>query len=267
MNSLYNSHSFVVLAYRESPYLEKCIQSVLHQSVKSHVVIATSTPNAYIQKYAEKYGLEIIINPQAGGGIGCDFDFARKCVRTVLVTVAHQDDIYDFRYAESMLVNYKKYNDALILFTDYYEIRNKKEIYSNINLRIKRLLLSALKSKKRAKANWRKRAALAFGNPICCPAVTFVNGNINQDEIFPHSLMCNVDWKAWEILSKKKGRFVYIREKLMGHRVHEGSTTTEIIHDNLRTNEDYAVLKCFWPDLIAKLIARVYSLSEKSNSN
>ena len=267
MNSSYISHSFVVLAYKESPYLEICIRSVLHQSKESRVVIATSTPNSYIQKYADKYGLEIVVNPQAGEGIGCDFDFARQCVDSILVTVAHQDDIYDSGYASSVVKNYEKYKDALILFSDYYEIRGKQKVYSNINLKIKRLLLLPLKSKKRANTNWRKRAALALGNSICCPAVTFVNRNINEDEIFPQNLLCNVDWKAWETLSKKQGRFVYIRDPLMGHRVHEGSTTTEIIRGNIRTKEDFDILKSFWPAPLAKFITKVYSLSEKSNSN
>lgn len=267
MNRSHKLHSFVVLAYKESPYLESCIRSVLHQSEESRVVIATSTPNSYIQKYADKYGLEVVINPQARGGIGCDFDFARKCADSILVTVAHQDDIYDYQYASSMVSSYKKNKDALILFPDYYEIRGKQKIFSNINLKIKKLLLSPLRSTKRANAKWRKRAVLALGNSICCPAVTFVNGNICEDEIFPRDLLCNVDWKAWEILSRKQGRFVYIRKMLMGHRVHEGSTTTEIIRDNIRTKEDFDILKSFWPAPLAKFIAKVYSLSEKSNSN
>ncbi len=42
-------HTFVVLAYKESEYLEECIKSVLNQSLKTNVVIATSTPNDYIK--------------------------------------------------------------------------------------------------------------------------------------------------------------------------------------------------------------------------
>lgn len=37
-------HTFVVLAYKESSYLEECIKSVLNQKYPSKVVIATSTP-------------------------------------------------------------------------------------------------------------------------------------------------------------------------------------------------------------------------------
>ena len=41
-------HTFVVCAYKESIYLEECVRSVLGQSVKSEVCIATSTPRLYI---------------------------------------------------------------------------------------------------------------------------------------------------------------------------------------------------------------------------
>lgn len=49
-----SNHTFVVLAYKESEYLEECIKSVLNQSVKTKVVIATSTPNEYITMLAKK---------------------------------------------------------------------------------------------------------------------------------------------------------------------------------------------------------------------
>ena len=38
-----NDHVFVVLAYRESPYLEACIRSLENQTVRSRMIIATST--------------------------------------------------------------------------------------------------------------------------------------------------------------------------------------------------------------------------------
>ena len=48
-------HTFVVLAYKESEYLEDCIKSVLNQKYQSDVVIATSTPNKFIKDLARKY--------------------------------------------------------------------------------------------------------------------------------------------------------------------------------------------------------------------
>ena len=38
-------HTFLVLAYKESQYLEECIKSVTNQTVPTNVVIGTSTPN------------------------------------------------------------------------------------------------------------------------------------------------------------------------------------------------------------------------------
>ena len=55
------NHTFVVLAYKESPLLEECIKSVLNQKYKSKVIIGTSTPNDYIKKIANKYKLKIKI--------------------------------------------------------------------------------------------------------------------------------------------------------------------------------------------------------------
>ena len=55
-----NLHTFVVLAYKESKYLEESVKSVLNQKYKSKVVIATSTPNDYIKKLAKKYKLDSV---------------------------------------------------------------------------------------------------------------------------------------------------------------------------------------------------------------
>ncbi len=56
------SHTFVICAYQRSVYLEACIQSILRQSVRSSVCIATSTPNEHIRNMAVKYRLPLFIN-------------------------------------------------------------------------------------------------------------------------------------------------------------------------------------------------------------
>lgn len=258
-------HAFVVLAYKESPYLEACVKSVICQRQYSEVVIATSTPNAFISSIADKYGIKVVINPNPGKGIGFDFDFARTCTSCDLITIAHQDDIYESTYAEKIISAYRVYPDATMLFTFYYEIRGDKKIYSNTNLKIKELLLSLVKHKKIATYTWIKRSAIRFGNAICCPAVTYVNSNIKVSRVFDTEFKCNVDWYAWEKISKMRGRFVFLDEALMGHRVHEESTTTEIIHDRIRTKEDYQMFTKFWPKCVAYGLNKFYVKAEKSN--
>ena len=96
-------------AYKQSEYLEECIKSVLNQKYQSKVIIATSTPNEFISKITKKYSLEVFVNPHSGKGIGYDFDFAVSCGKTELVTVAHQDDIYDFDYSYNIVEKYKQF--------------------------------------------------------------------------------------------------------------------------------------------------------------
>lgn len=259
-------HTFVVLAYKESSYLEDCIKSVLNQKYSSRVVIATSTLNEYIQNLADKYSLEIKVNPNPGQGIGYDFDFAVSCGETNLTTVAHQDDIYDHEYSDLIVKEYQKNPNSLIVFSDYYEIRDEGNIYSNTNLKIKRILLLPMKIRPLTNTRFGKRLVLRFGNAICCPAVTFVRNNIKSDDIFKCDFICNIDWYAWEKLSLKSGNFSYIGKPLMGHRVHEESTTTEIINERIRTKEDLVMFQKFWPISVSKFINKFYVKAENSNN-
>jgi len=185
---------------------------------------------------------------------------------TKLVTIAHQDDIYDYEYSYQIVNKYKKYPTSSIIFSDYYEIRENKNVYSNLNLKIKRILLSPIRINLLSKTRFGKRLVLRFGNAICCPAVTFVTSNIHTQDIFKCNFVCDVDWFAWEKLSKENGKFTFVKECLMGHRVHEESTTTEIIGERIRTKEDMIMFKKFWPECISKLLNRFYVKAENSNN-
>lgn len=256
-------HTFVILAYKESEYLEDCIKSIINQSLKSNVIIATTTDNAFIRNLAKKYKIDVNVGKHTN--IGGDFDFAVNVGKTDLVTVAHQDDVYDYDYAKTIVNEYKKNKDAIILFTDYYEIRDKEKVYKNTNLKIKRILLFPLKFKKISGLKFIKRLVLRFGNSICCPAVTFAKSNCPK-EIFKSNYTCNVDWFAWEKLSKMKGRFIFNNKCLMGHRISLESTTTDIINQGIRTKEDYEMLCKFWPKWMARIINKFYKNAEKSNN-
>lgn len=264
-----NDHIFVILAYKESAYLEECIKSVVAQKDHADAIIFTTTPNGHILKLAEKYKLRVITGGHTT--IGGDFDSAIEAGRNnsecKLVTIAHQDDIYDDGYSCAVQKAFKKSKkEALIVFTDYYEIKDKGKEYSNANLRIKRVLLWWLRFSKLQGTRFSKRMALRFGDSISCPAVT-VNVEKVKTPLFRSDLRCDVDWHAWEKLSRKKGKFVFVPQKLMGHRIHEESETTKTIEDDRRTLEDYEILCRFWPKSIAKLIARIYKKSEKNNSS
>ena len=258
-----NIHTFVILAYKESPYLEECIKSVLNQSVKSKVIIATTTKNKYIMDFAKKYKLDVVTAKHTT--IGGDFDFALSAGNTKLVTIAHQDDIYEYEYAENVIRNYYEFPKSLIIFSDYYEIRGDNKVFSNVNLKIKRILLSSLFIKHFSGFRFMKRNVLRFGCSICCPSVTFVKENC-PSKVFTCDMKSNVDWFAWEKLSREKGSFIYINKKLMGHRVDELTTTTDIINQGIRTKEDLVMFEKFWPKKFANIINKFYKRSENSNN-
>ena len=95
-------HTFVICAYKESPYLEDCIRSVLHQNVRGKICLTTSTPNQYIAALAQKYQIPVFANP-VSEGIAADWNFAVASAKTRLVTLAHQDDLYEPSYTEKII--------------------------------------------------------------------------------------------------------------------------------------------------------------------
>lgn len=254
-------HSFVICAYKESPYLEACIQSLKKQSVRSNIMIATSTPNKWIERCGAKYQIPVIVN-QGQGGIAQDWNFAYQQCDSDYVTIAHQDDIYFEQYTEKILKHME--DDDIIAFSNYEEIREGSLVSNNRNLLIKKIMLFPLGFPFFQTCPWIRRRVLSFGNPICCPAVTYAKKNLDEN-LFQVNFRSNVDWETWERLSRKKGRFRYVSQPLMGHRIHEGSETTATIQEKLRTIEDFEMFCKFWPKPIAKLLTRLYASSEESN--
>ena len=254
-------HTFVVCAYKESQYLKDCIESLKNQSVPSNILIATSTPNEYIERIAEQYDLEVKVNPERKG-IGYDFEFALNSGNTKFVTIAHQDDLYERDYVKDVMETMD--DSTIISFTDYYEIHNGKKVSDNTNLKIKKILCAPLKKSKNQSKKFFKRFCLAFGNGICCPSVTFNKEKV-ESNLFISDMKSNIDWLAWEKLSRKTGKFNYINHPLMCHRIHEESETSHVIASNSRFQEDYYMFQYFHIKPIAYLIAKFYSLSEKNN--
>lgn len=260
-----SDHTFVICAYEESPYLEECVRSCLKQKVKTNVRIATSTPNEYILRIADRYHLPVDIKDQTEiRGIAEDWNFALKSAYTPLVTIAHQDDIYGANYSRIILFYLNRCRHPLIAFTDYAELRGDKTVTSNLLLRIKRIMLFPLIPKVSWSNIFIRRRILSLGSAICCPAVTLVKDNL-REPVFENNMRSNIDWQAWEKISKQAGEFVYIPDILMKHRIHEGSATSELIGDTGRRAEDLFMYRKFWPEKIAEFIEHFYENGEKSN--
>lgn len=255
-----NDHTFVVCAYKDSPFLEECILSLLHQSIKTKIILYTSTPSDYIRNICKKFSIPMFIG--TGGSIGKDWNNALSFVDTKYATIAHQDDVYQERYLERVHKNFLKSKNNLIVYTNYREWKNGTIIRLNANLKIKKIMLLTLSMF--PSSNFWRKGILAFGNPICCPAVSY-NMEILSDFRFNETMKVSLDWLAWYEISKYSGRFSYISEELVLHRIHENSETTNTISDNTRTKEDIYMFYKFWPKKIADLIMKVYIKSQNTN--
>lgn len=260
---VFHDHTFAVCAYKESPYLEDCIQSLKAQKVRSNIIIITSTPNMFIENIAKKYKVPYIINT-GEGGITQDWNFAYAQAGTKYITITHQDDVYQEDYLSEAIKLMGKAKKPLIFFSDYFEIRGGQRVEKNRLLTVKRMMLVPLRIRAFQRSRWVRRRILSFGTPICCPSVMFASENLPKI-VFQNRFRACEDWEAWEIISRLSGSFVYCTRMLVGHRIHAESETSAIIGDNKRTEEEYQMYCKFWPPRLARFWAGLYAKSQDSN--
>jgi len=262
--SFTSDHTFVVTAFGDSPHLSACLDSLRRQTIANKVVLSTSTPSLFLESKAEEFGIPLLINPVRRGP-ACDWTFALQSSSSRYVTLAHQDDTYDPEFAECSVDAAERHPDFLIVFSDYRELRGDSVCTRNLILDVKRLLLwMAFGRKAEAGSQVRKWASVAFGSPICCPAVLY-NRERLSGFAFSDRYLANVDWDAWIRLATVPGSFVRVNRMLVSHRVHSDSGTTRAIAGRTRWNEDYSCFKQLWPAPLARALVQLYSLSYRSN--
>ena len=271
MNMNTKKHTFVVCAYKESPYLEDCIKSLEKNRLYSDICIATHTDNEHIRDIAARHGVPLYVNtdtpPEGVSAIAYDWNYGLSCVKTKYATIAHQDDLYDEHYGERFVEVMEKDDDSIIGFSDYYEFHHEAGVTTdkNLNLTIKKLMMLPLRVNGGRRV---RRFVLAFGDPICCPSVCFnmeyMRSHIKMP-LFKDGMESCLDWQAWERLSRLDGKFKYIPNNLMTHRIHEGSETTRIIESRRRIVENYMMYRKFWPKHAAIFWNRLYTFAELNN--
>lgn len=258
-----SDHTFAICAYKESPYLEECVSSLMAQTTRTNVIIATSTPNPSIDRVAQRHGLPVFASG-APSGICADWNHASSRATTPLVTIAHQDDTYEPTYAERMLEAMNRASHPLIFFCNYGELRDGRPVDDNRLLRVKRMLLRPMARRGVSGDARVKRGILSLGSSICCPSVTLYVPALPSPP-FQSTMRSNLDWDTWERYSHLDGEFVYDSKVLMHHRIHGGSETSALIRDNTRTAEDLEMLGRFWPAPVARALNHIYALGQRSN--
>ena len=254
--------TLALCAYGESAYLEEAVRSLTSQTIPVKLLLATSTPSEFVENIAHKYQLEYFVNPVRGGGIAADWEFAVSCAQTRYVTIAHQDDVYFPEYAQMVLQAFQKRPDGLIVFTDYCDLAAGKYLGDRGYLWIKRFLLWPFYLKRAWRWKPVKKLVLSLGNSICCPSVSYNLDKIGELK-FDRNYSVNLDWAKWVELARRDGSFIYLRKRLMAHRIDESTETSAAIHDNRRYNEDLNIFTGIWGKSIANLLMKFYKKSYK----
>ncbi|GAK53757.1 glycosyltransferase, putative teichoic acid biosynthesis protein [Candidatus Moduliflexus flocculans] len=250
-------HTFVIVAYKESPYLEECICSLLAQTIQSCLLLSTSTPSTFVETLARKYDIPMVINTNRDG-IAVDWSFAYEAADTPYVTLAHQDDRYFPEYTEQCLNAAQSYHDNLITFTDYYEQIGTRRRHSLL-IPIKRMLLWPFSFRIALKSTKMKMICLLFGNPIPCPSVMYHKETIRAFE-FSNDWQFNLDWDAWLRFAQRQGHFVYVKKPLIAHRLHQDSETSRLIRNQQRAREELLMLQRLWGKRWGAILAKFYQL-------
>ena len=249
-------HTFVVLAYGDSPFLPGCLASLTAQTTPPRMVVSTSTPSPFIDEAAAAVGAPVIVNP-ARAGIAADWNFALGAADTRYVTLAHQDDVYYPPFLNRSLGLLTASPRAALAFTGYVEIDDhgapSRSKISFAKHGLERLALGAATAPSRA----RLRAFLSFGNPLPCSSVTFDQTRL-PGFAFSDAFRSNLDWEAWLRLADAGTVFARTPERLIGRRHNPLTATSALTREGVRLSEDLTMFRRLWPRPLADFIAFAY---------
>lgn len=257
-----NDYTIVLCAYKECEFLEESIKAIINQTVKPKILISTSTPNDYISHLAQKYNIEVRVNPN--GGHVKDYNFALEQADTKLCMLAHQDDILHEKFVEKTLEAINSAKKPIIAFTNYIEMHNNiVDEKPSTMVKIKRIMLLPARSKFLRETRFGKWLIQCMGDPITHPTVVCVKKEMPK-VCFREKYKASMDWDLWQRLSKREGAFVYVPDVLLYHRMNDENTTAILLENsNVRYEEEYEILCRFWPKFIAKIIMKFYSKAAK----
>ena len=258
-------HTFVISAWKESPYIEETLKSLLAQEYPSEVIVATSSPCDFLRNLCAKYQVKYVVNPDAYMAESqINWSFAYAQARTKYVTLAHQDDIYLPGYSREMVAAAERHPDVLMAFSRCANWKDGRRSDFHPLLLVKDLLLLPYYFKHAIYSRKMRLLCLSFGNPVCCPTI-MMNKELIGAFSYDPEIPVNFDWDACLRLSRREGAFLFRPRVLMLRRVHSASGTTITYGDGRRQKDDLAFFRRFWPRPVAAVLARIYGLARFLN--
>ena len=180
-----------------------------------------------------------------------------QCPVRILVTIAHQDDIYHSHYVESMLEALDARPDATVFFSGYRPVKDGI-VSLDANCIIRAVLRAPMCVDRFADMRFFKHLIFSLGNSVCCPTVTYVRKRL-PEPVFTSSYKYNIDWDTFRKLAKLPGSFAYDPHALVGYRIHDEATSKQYIDNTGRFDEDMRMFTEIWGKTIARMIMKIYT--------
>ena len=230
------SHTFAICAYKDSPYLDACIHSLKRQSVKSKIILCTSTPSPFLEAMAKIHDIPLYVRDGKSD---------------------IQDDCYHRDYAAWVQRCWERYPDTTVFTTDCAILKGEELQRPGMIQFIKMLLRLPLRLHGLADRTFVKKAALVFGNPIICPSCTYDKEALGTP-LFDSPYKFALDWDTMWKLAARPGRFICVERPLIRYRIHDGATTKACIQDHRRGADETAMYEKIWPKPVVKVLMHFY---------
>ena len=238
--------SVIIPVYNSEKYVEKCICSVMAQTLPELEIIiindgSIDESGKILRKLAQKDS-RIILLEQENKGVAAARNLGVEKATGKYLTFVDGDDYLQEDYIEKMYSLAEKETLDMVICGLTYVDEGGKELNKIIPGVYKRL----------ENEEWTFR-------------ISAVCSHLYKRELWEKYDVKFQSGERGEVLSRRKGEFAYTAKAGMEHRIHQESTTSELIEENGRRAEDLYMFRKFWPGWIAKMIERVYQKSEESN--
>ena len=207
--------SIIVPVYNTELYLEKCLDSLVGQTLKEIEIIlindgSTDKSEQIIKKYQKKYNDKITYYSKKNEGQGVARNYAIKLAKGEFVTFVDSDDFIDISMCEKLYKKAKETNADVVATTGMIEVRNNEFIKRDIEFKTSENL---------------KTYVLNNSGPV---GKIIKKDIILQNDLYFPSLRAYEDIAVvplWGIYSNK---ISYVDEALYYYLIHEGSTMKQI---------------------------------------
>ena len=204
--------SIIIPVYNGEKYLKESIDSALNQTYKNiEIIVINDGSKDSTESIVLSYGNKIRYYKKDNGGVASALNLALSKMKGDYFSWLSHDDLYEKDKIAIQINELSKYDDKVILLSDYKIINDsgleKRKMIAPHNELIKNHEKALLKG-------------LINGITLLIPKKAFIEcGNFNEE------LKCTQDYDLWFRMLLKGYQFKHINKVLASSRIHDEQTT------------------------------------------